>query len=167
VIIVALGSNLPSPCHGGPEAILEAALTAISAENLRVVKRSRWYRSAPQPPSGQPWFVNGAAQLETNLPPEALLARLHEVEAEFGRRRGEPNSARILDLDLLAYGDLVTAEEGSLQLPHPRLHERAFVVLPIMDLNPEWRHPILKLTAKELMMGLSEDQEIYPVDEEA
>ena len=167
MIIVALGSNLPSPRHGGPEAVLEAALTAISAENLRVVKRSRWYRSAPQPPSEQPWFVNGAVQLETDLSPQALLARLHEVEAEFGRRRGEPNSARVLDLDLLAYGDLVSAGEGSLQLPHPRLHERAFVVMPLVDLNPEWRHPTLKLTAMELMARLPEDQEIYPVGGEA
>ena len=167
MIIVALGSNLPSPHHGAPQAVLEAALEAISAEDLRVVKRSRWYRSAPQPPSGQPWFVNGAAQIETSLPPGALLARLHEVEADFGRYRGEPNSARILDLDLLAYQGLVTAEGDPLRLPHPRLHERAFVVLPIMDLDPDWRHPILGLTANELIDRLPEDQEIYPVDEEA
>jgi len=167
VIIVALGSNLPSLHHGAPQAVLEAALEAISAEGLRVVKRSRWYRSAPQPPSGQPWFVNGAAQIETDLPPEALLVRLHEVEGHFGRCRGEPNSARILDLDLLAYRGLVTAEEDPLRLPHPRLHERAFVVLPIVDLNPEWCHPILGLTANELMARLPEDQEIYPVGEEA
>ncbi len=167
MIIVALGSNLPSPRHGCPQAVLEAALEAISAENVRVVKRSRWYRSAPQPPSGQPRFVNGAAQLETDLSPKNLLTRLHEVEVDFGRLRGEPNSARILDLDLLAYRSLVTAEDDPLRLPHPRLHERAFVVLPIMDLNPEWRHPTLKLTAKELMERLPKDQEIYPVDAEA
>ena len=167
MIIVALGSNLPSPRHGDPLAVLEAALVAISAENLRVVKRSRWFRSAPQPPSGQPWFVNGAAQLETDLSPEALLARLHEVEADFGRCRGEPNAARILDLDLLAYGNLVSAEDDSPRLPHPRLHERAFVVLPLVDLNPAWCHPTLGLTAKQLMELLPEGQETYPLGDKA
>ena len=89
------------------------------------------------------------------------------MEADFGRRRGEPNSARILDLDLLAYGNQVSAENDSPRLPHPRLHERAFVVLPIVDLSPEWRHPTLNLTAKELLERLPGGQEIYPIDEKA
>lgn len=167
MIIIALGSNLPNPRYGDPQAVLEAALSALSARNLGLIKRSRWYRSAPQPPSDQPWFVNGAAQIATTLPPPALLALLHEIEAEFGRQRGEPNSARILDLDLVAYGGLVTADGDPLRLPHPLLHERAFVVLPIVDLNPDWTHPTLKLTANELKGRLPAGQEIFPIDENA
>ena len=84
--------------------------------------------------------MNGVAVVETSLPPGDLLALLHEIERRFGRERREVNAARILDLDLIAYGDLVRTDAPPL-LPHPRLHERAFVLLPLADVAPDWRHP--------------------------
>ena len=106
-ILIGLGANLPSPEHGPPVATLEAAVAALAARGLAIRARSRWWESAPVPISDQPWYVNGVVEVETALAPEALLALLHEVEAEFGRHRSVPNAPRVLDLDLLAYGRLV------------------------------------------------------------
>src|ERR1700752_1079249 len=105
-IVIAIGSNLSSPQFGPPRAVCEAALAELSRRGITIVSRSRWFESAPVPVSDQPWFVNGVAIVETALPPEALLVLLHEVERQFGRERRELNAARILDLDLIAYGDL-------------------------------------------------------------
>src|SRR3546814_15500484 len=102
------------------------------------------------PESDQPWFVNGVASLRTDLSPWELLAVLHEVEAEHERVRSVPNASRTLDLDLLAYDDRVVDGAGGLMLPHPRLSERAFVLQPLAELAPDWRHPLSGLTAAEI-----------------
>jgi 2-amino-4-hydroxy-6-hydroxymethyldihydropteridine diphosphokinase len=143
VIFVALGANLPHPRHGPPRAVLEAALTGLQARGLRVVRRSRWYRSPAWPPgSGAPDYVNGVAEVACDLEPQALLAELHAVEAEFGRARGIRNAPRTLDLDLLDWHGVVrAADDGPPELPHPRMHERGFVLLPLAELAPDWRHP--------------------------
>ena len=156
-IFIALGSNLPGP-HGDPRAQLEAALRALATEGLRLVRCSRWYESEPVPVSDQPWFVNGVVEVETGLEPEALLALLHRVEAAFGRIRRVRNEARALDLDLLAYGERVMA--GQPELPHPRLQERAFVLLPLAEIAPAWRHPILGETAAVLAGKLPPGQRL-------
>ena len=158
VILIALGANLPHPVHGPPRSTCEAALATLEAAGVIVAGRSPWYESAPVPASDQPWFVNGVARVETGLEPAGLLALLHEIERRFGRVRGERNRARILDLDLLAYGDRVTAPDAVPALPHPRLAERAFVVLPLADLAPDWRHPISGLSAAELAGRLPKGQ---------
>jgi len=163
VILVALGSNLPHPQIGPPAAVLDAALDEMPGQGLRVLSVSRYFASAPVPASDQPWYVNAAAALETALPAPALLARLHDIEALFGRQRGEVNAARILDLDLLAYGGEVTAEGAALRLPHPRLQERAFVLLPLLDIAPEWRHPVSGKSVREMAAALPEDQRIQPL----
>ena len=119
MILVGLGANLPSSA-GPPQATLAAALEALEQSGVRILKRSRWYRSAPVPASDQPDFVNGVALVDTALAPDDLLALLHRIEARFGRQRREPNAPRTLDLDLLAYGDRIV-EEDDLVLPHPRL----------------------------------------------
>lgn len=129
-----------------------------------IVKRSRWFRSQAYPPSDQPDFVNGVAQVSTALSPGALLTRLHEVEREFGRRRGVPNAARSIDLDLLDYEGLVQQGGDGPALPHPRLHQRAFVLLPLADVAPLWRHPVLDLPVAEMIRRLPAGQVATPID---
>jgi 2-amino-4-hydroxy-6-hydroxymethyldihydropteridine diphosphokinase len=116
----------------------------LSEAGLGVRRRSRWYESAPVPASDQPWYVNGVVAVVSTLTAPAVLDRLHRIEEDFGRLRGEANAARTLDLDLLDFdGVIVTPPEGhALRLPHPRLHERAFVLLPLRDVAPNWRHPV-------------------------
>jgi 2-amino-4-hydroxy-6-hydroxymethyldihydropteridine diphosphokinase len=161
--LVGLGANLPSAA-GAPRATLEAALAALERDGVRVAARSRWYRSAPLPRSSQPDFVNGVASIETHLEPRDLLALLHRIEARFGRVRHQANAARTIDLDLLAYHDRVTSgEDGDPILPHPRLHERAFVLLPLAEIAPDWRHPRRGLTARELAAALPPGQHAAPL----
>jgi 2-amino-4-hydroxy-6-hydroxymethyldihydropteridine diphosphokinase len=156
VILIGLGANLPGRA-GSPARTLEAALRTLEADlDIRVVARSDWYESAPVPASDQPWFVNGVAEIETALPPSDLLARLHDIEAAFGRQRGAENAARTLDLDLLDYHGRIDA--GWPVLPHPRLQDRAFVLLPLADIRPEWRHPVTGLTVKALLALIDPSQ---------
>jgi len=164
LILIAIGSNLPSPAFGPPRAVCEAALIELSRRGLRIIRRSRWFESAPVPLSDQPWFVNGVAVVETSLSPVDLLALLHEVERRFGRERRAVNEARILDLDLIAYRDLVRTDAPPL-LPHPRLQERAFVLLPLADVAPDWRHPADGRTLSELIRNLATEQSIRPLSE--
>jgi len=160
MILIGIGANLPHPRCGPPRATCGAALMALAAvPGVAVAGRSRWYRSAPVPASDQPWFVNAVARLGTALDPAALMALLVATEEAFGRRRGAANAARTLDLDLLAYGELVCGETGqpprpALTLPHPRLHERAFVLLPLRDVAPAWRHPVTGIDVKAMIAAL-------------
>ena len=154
MILIGLGANLPSPEHGPPRATLAAALEALQARGTRVLRRSPWYESAPVPPSGQPWYVNAVAEVESGLSPPALLDALLAVEAGFGRVRGARNASRSVDLDLLDYGGLVTGPDEKPELPHPRLHERAFVLLPLRDIAPGWRHPASGRTVETLIEAL-------------
>jgi len=164
MILVALGSNLPSRA-GPPLATCQAAVRELAVRGVAVRAISNWYETAPIPASDQPWFVNGVVRVETPLPPHDLLALLHELEADYARARSAPDAARTLDLDLLAYGEVVLGQ-GPVSLPHPRLHERAFVLLPLRDVVPEWRHPILRKTPAEMIAGLGksiENQGIRPI----
>jgi 2-amino-4-hydroxy-6-hydroxymethyldihydropteridine diphosphokinase len=163
MILVALGANLPSPKHGPPRQTLSAALDALAAEGVTVARRSRWYETAPVPVSDQPWYVNAVAAIETAITPVELLALLHRVEERFGRIRGERNAPRIVDLDLLAYGEEVSDGANGLVLPHPRLHERGFVLLPLRDVAPHWRHPRLGRTVDEMIAALPRDQVARPL----
>jgi len=159
-ILIALGANLPTAAFGPPRAALEAAVAELGRRGLKVTRRSRWYESAPVPASDQPWYVNGVVEVETPLGPEALLSLLHEVEAAFGRVRRELNAPRTLDLDLIAYGAAVREEGPPPLLPHPRMADRAFVLLPLAEIRPDWRHPVLQRTAAELAANLPNDQPI-------
>jgi len=163
MILIGLGANLASPEFGAPPRSLEAALALMIERGLGIAARSRWYRSAPVPPSDQPWFVNGVVAVETALEPAALLEVLHAIEARFGRVRREPNAARVLDLDLLAYDGRVSAEGENPVLPHPRLHERAFVLHPLAEIAPGWRHPRLGRTLAALLAGLPPESAAEPL----
>jgi 2-amino-4-hydroxy-6-hydroxymethyldihydropteridine diphosphokinase len=165
MILVGLGSNLTTAQFPTSEQILEAAINALIKRNIEVLLRSSWYRSAPIPASDQPWFVNGVASLRTQMAPQDLLQALHDVEAEYGRIRGARNASRTLDLDLLAYRDLVIDEPGGVNLPHPRLAERAFVLQPLAELAPCWRHPVTGLTPAEMLAGLPPGQLVERLSE--
>ena len=131
-VFIGLGANL-----GDPEAQVRRALLALAGlPGTRLVAASSLYRSAPVGYTVQPDFVNAVAQIETRLGAEALLRELLATEARFGRVRQFPNAPRTLDLDLLLYGDRVIAEPG-LIVPHPRMHERAFVLAPLAEIAPD------------------------------
>lgn len=165
MILIGLGANLPSKA-GAPDATISAAIEALEQGGAAITRRSRVYRTAPMPPSDQPWFVNEVIAVKTALSPRDLLALMHRVEAEFGRERGEVNAARTLDLDLLAYEDLVQAGgEDEPTLPHPRLHHRAFVLRPLAEVAPHWRHPITGDTVEHLIAALPHDQIAAPISE--
>jgi 2-amino-4-hydroxy-6-hydroxymethyldihydropteridine diphosphokinase len=155
VILIALGGNLSHELFGPPQAVIGAALSALEVLGVRIAARSLLYDSAPVPASDQPNFVNAAAAVETTLGPRELMHVLQNVETAFGRVRRTRNEARTLDLDLLAYDDQVI-EEDDLVLPHPRLHDRAFVLLPLRNIAPDWRHPKLGKTVDELIAALPE-----------
>ena len=154
MILIGIGGNLPSARYGPPREALPAALAQLEAWGILVVACSSWYHTEPVPASAQPWFVNAVASLETSLNASRLLSRLQAVEAFFGRTRSKPNAARVLDLDLLDYCGQVT-KTPRLVLPHPRLHERRFVLVPLVEIAPNWRHPVLRLTAGQLLSGLA------------
>ena len=143
---VALGSNL-----GDRGAHLEAALAALrSTEGIEVVAVSRTFETDPVGPPPQGPYLNAAARLRTTLSPRALLERLLAIEAERGRERGAVrNAARTLDLDLLFFADLRVDEPG-LTLPHPRLHQRPFVLDPLCEIAPDLVHPVLVETIASL-----------------
>lgn len=159
MIFIGVGANLPS-AYGSPRETCERAVQALAAAGLRIAARSRWYESAPVPMSGQPWYVNGVIAVETDAKPKELLALLHKVESAFGRVRRERNEARVLDLDLLAYDEMVLPEglEGPI-LPHPRLQDRAFVLLPLAELAPHWRHPANGESIGDLIARLDPSQQ--------
>ena len=151
MILIALGANLPS--HAGkPADTLNAALAGLPGRSITIQKRSGFYRSAAWPNPSDPRFINAVAAVRTNLSPPALLAALHEMESSFGRRRGALGSPRTLDLDILDYDGRV--EQGPPVLPHPRMEDRAFVLLPLRDVAPDWRHPVSGRSISELISAL-------------
>ena len=160
-ILIAFGANLPTEEYGAPAQTLKAALERLAKDgDISIDQVSSFYETAPVPISDQPWYVNGVARISTGLSAHNLLERLHDVEAEFGRVRRERNAARVIDLDLIAYGRELVREEGGIQVPHPRMAERAFVLLPLRDVAKGWVHPVLDRTVEALIEGLPKDQQI-------
>jgi len=163
VIFIGIGANLPSDVYGPPRAACGAALCLLEQWQVRIVSRSRWLTTAPVPAMDQPWYVNGVVHVSTDLPPQALMETLLGIETSLGRRRGEKNASRVLDLDIVAYDDLVMqpdpGSDTGIVIPHPRMTERAFVLRPLAELSPEWRHPATRQTVSELLAELPTDQE--------
>jgi len=154
MILIAIGANLPGPAGEPPLTICrEAAVELDTLPGLRLRGLSRWYLTAPIPLSDQPDYVNAVAHLEGSVDPASLLAAMLEIETRFGRQRGVPNAARTLDLDLIDMGGLVRRGPDPV-LPHPRAHERGFVLWPLRDVAPGWVHPNLHRTVDALIQAL-------------
>lgn len=166
-IYIGLGANLDHPRHGSPRRTLGRALAGLADIGVEPVRLSRWYRSSPVPLSDQPWYVNAVAEIRTGLGPDATLAALHRIEDAFGRVRGERDAARWIDVDLLDYNSLIKMNKnnGISILPHPRLQFRGFVLLPLADLAPAWRHPVSLETIATLIMRLPTEQKITPLSD--
>jgi len=146
--LVALGSNL-----GDRAGYLLSGLAALSRAGVRVLRLSRVYETEPAGPPGQGPYLNQVAAVETDLEPLGLLRLLLAVERAHGRVREKRYGPRTLDLDLLDYEGQILDLPG-LTLPHPRLHERAFVLVPLLEVAPDWRHPRLGKGARELLLAL-------------
>jgi 2-amino-4-hydroxy-6-hydroxymethyldihydropteridine diphosphokinase len=171
-VLIALGGNLTGQKDSPFEEITDA-IAQIPRSDLKVIRQSRIYRTPCFPAGAGPDFVNAAVLCESEQPPAAILQILHRIEARAGRERKTRWGPRVIDLDLLAVGDLVLPDHDSyarwaglplaqqmqeapddLILPHPRLHERAFVLVPLMDIAPDWRHPVLQKTVAEMFAAL-------------
>lgn len=156
--------------------LVRDAVRQVQKDGVVVAKVGSYYSTACFPAGLGPDFVNVAFSVESDLPPGDLLQFLHEIEEKFGRERPSRWAARTLDLDLIAYGEAVLPDTNEVQrwmdlplerqvqdapeqliLPHPRVHERAFALIPLLDVAPDWRHPILGKTVRDLVDALSDD----------
>jgi len=151
VILIALGANLPSTA-GPPAATLKSALDRLAEQGVKIRSVSSFYESPAWPDPADPKFVNAVAVVETALQPVELLALLHGIETAHGRLRSTANAPRSLDLDLLDYDGRLISD--GVTLPHPRLAQRAFVLVPLAEIAPVWRHPVTGQSVGELLDGL-------------
>jgi 2-amino-4-hydroxy-6-hydroxymethyldihydropteridine diphosphokinase len=151
MIVIALGANLDSEA-GAPRDTLLAALRVLEDEDVRVGALSPFYRTRAWPDPNDPDYVNAAAIVTSGRAPRELMALLEQTETRFGRKRSTKNAPRTLDLDIVDYDGRV--EEGPPILPHPRLRERAFVLVPLADIAPGWRHPATGETVEALIAAL-------------
>ena len=157
MIYIAFGSNL-SVGGRSPVEVVRAAVATLQRHGVALPAVSSLWRTEPVPAANQPDYANAVARAETALSPADLLALLHRVEAEFGRVRGEANAARGLDLDLIDYDSQVSVPGGLPILPHPRMHQRAFVLRPLSEIAPHWRHPVSGRAVDDLIAALPAGQ---------
>ena len=158
-ILIGIGANLVPDGFDTARAGCEAAIARLPAHGISITAVSPWFETAPVPASDQPWFNNAVISARTWLSMHETLQRLHVVESEFGRVRAVRNEARVLDMDLLDYGG-VHSQDNDVMLPHPRLHERAFVLLPLQDVAPDYIHPVSGLTVADMIGALPPDQPV-------
>lgn len=158
MILIGLGANLPSHL-GEPEVTLQTAAIAIAAmASTRVIQGSSIWKTAPVPVSDQPWYKNAVLAIETLLSARDLLGQLQRIENDFGRVRTVRDAPRLLDLDLLTYNQDLHDDEDMI-LPHPRMHQRAFVLLPLQEIDAGWVHPVTKDSLNMLIRRLPKEQE--------
>ena len=142
---------------------LNQALERLEASGIRVLRRSSIYETQPQDLPDQPWFLNLVVEVETQLFPRLLLARIQAIELGMGRKRGVPKGPRSIDVDILLYGDFVI-ETRELQIPHPRMSQRRFVLEPLAELAPHRLHPVNGKTVRQMLQEV-QDQIVKPWDQ--
>lgn len=160
MILIGLGANLPTELFGTPRATLGAALCLFEEQGVSIQQRSPWYQSAPVPISNQPWFINGVCEIRCRHTASQLVKLLLEIETQIGRVRTVQNAARIIDLDLLVYNDVIISatDTDDLSVPHPRMYDRSFVLLPLRDIAPDWTDPISGKGLTYFVNNLDSDQ---------
>src|SRR3989338_5514458 len=158
MIFIALGANLPSS-YGSPRETIKRAIGEISKNGVRVLYQSPIYLTAPVPISDQPWYHNAVIGISTDQSPSDLLKTLQSIENNFGRVRTIRNAPRVIDLDVVAYHDVVQNNDD-LILPHPRMHERAFVLYPLRDIDRNWVHPVSGKHINDLIALIPDGQDI-------
>lgn len=159
--VIALGSNLSGP-WGTPETTLRRAIVEMSRHSIAVLRCSSIHHSEPVGPGQQPAYANAVCCVETELGPRELLSVLKGLEAEAGRQSGPRWGPRTLDLDIIDHGGRIVGWDvpydwtapAELTLPHPELHRRRFVLEPLAEILPDWRHPVLRMTAAQLLARL-------------
>ena len=164
MLLISLGANLD---NGGdsPVVSLRRAVHILSTNpNIELIATSRIYKSKAWPNASDPVFYNGVIQIESGLEALEMLYLLQYTEQCFGRVRTVKNAPRILDLDLIGYGDEII-EERDLSVPHPRMHERGFVLYPLRDVAPDFVHPVLGLSVDDMIESLVETQDIEVIEE--
>jgi len=161
--LIALGSSVNFPPVGEPADVVRAALSEIDRRIGGLIAVSTLYGTKAWPDPRQPSFVNAAAVLDSALDPVALLDALLSIELDFGRHRSVPNAPRTLDLDVIAVDDQII-EQARLQLPHPRMQDRIFVLRPLCDVAPDWQHPTIGMTTKEMLDKVQAAPNFDPTD---
>lgn len=157
IVYLGLGSNL-----GDRVGYVQQCLQLLKdTPGIRVLSASSFYETEPVGFDDQEWFVNAAVAIETSLSPEELLAVCQRIESQLGRVRDPKNrnGPRTLDLDILFYENLIFADEG-LVIPHPRVHQRAYALVPLLEINPRVMHPLLQKTVEQLHHELAEPEEV-------
>lgn len=158
-----MGANLDSD-YGSPLQTLSAAVLLMAA-SMDIVQKSSIWKSAPVPyDATQNWYYNAVIEVDTNIAPETLLENLLSFERQFGRVRSERNAPRVLDLDLIAFHGQVY-DSNNLTIPHPRMHERLFVLKPLQQLNNNWVHPLLNQSVEQFLKNIPEGQQAEILDE--
>lgn len=148
IAYLSLGSNV-----GDRDRLLARTLERLASDDIRVVRISSVYETEPRDVPDQPWFLNQVVEIETSLFPKQLLARLQKIEIGMGRVRMEARGPRTVDIDILFYGDAIVSTPG-LEIPHPRVADRRFVLEPLAELVPEFRHPRTRQTVREMLAAV-------------
>lgn len=161
MIILGLGANLDS-AFGSPEVTIRRAMDLFESHGIGILAGSTIWKTAPVPISDQPWYRNAVCSIQTRHNPYELLDVIRKIESDFGRIRSVQDAPRVIDIDILSYNG-IHIETNTLQIPHPRMHERAFVLYPLREISPEWVHPLSGMGINELIAQLPAEQDIEKI----